>query len=95
MPKSISWRLSRVYENYEDCIKFISKNKINNTQIVCSFNVLNTLNSILDQCNIRIGSHGYKTGMNLGIQSDIKVPPPCNINDILTIVNGNEIINFF
>ena len=93
IPKSVSWKLSRVFNSYDDCLNCAKNKKINNLQIIANISIVNMMNGIFDQCNIRSGSHGYRTGINIGIQSDIKIPPPCKLDDILTIISRNEIIN--
>ena len=93
IPKSSSWKLSRVFTTYEESIQYTKNKKINNLQIICNSNIINTFNGILDQCNIRQTSHGYRTGLNVGLEYNIKTPPPCPIDNILTIVFRDEVIN--
>ena len=93
IPKSVSWKLVRTFNGYIEAFNYANKKKINNTQVICKLYILNILNNILDQCNIKTGSHGYTTGMNLAIQSNIKILPPCNIDEILTVINRDKTIN--
>lgn len=93
IPISSYWKLSRVFNEYEESINFAKNKKINNIQIIAKISIINTFNGILDQCNIRSTSHGYRTGINIGIQSDIKLLPPCKLEDILVIISRNKVIN--
>jgi hypothetical protein len=93
IPKSVSWKLVRIFNDYVEAFNYANKTKINNSQVICKMIILNIFNNILDQCNIKLGSHGYTTGMNLGIQSNIKILPPCNIEDILTVITRDKTIN--
>ena len=93
LPKSSIWKLIRIFDTYMEALDYAKINKINNTQIICKISLINTINNILDCCNIKSTSHGYITGMNIGIRSNIKILPPCSIDNILTIINTDKIIN--